>query len=676
MHLSRNIAKFASDWMPNVTPWPPVASGRKRHHWTLSALAILSVYCGLWFLTPGRATCETVEAQVAAHFRAGQEALKLGDLARAVDEFKKVLALDPGLLEAQVNLGLAYHGLGEYKLAVNHLTGAVRQRPDLLGPNIILGIDYLKLGSPARAIPFLRRALELDPTNQEARRALASCYLTQEDYRNAAEQFRQLAVQNPDKAEVWFKLGHDYLDLSARLAFRGARVHRSSAWGRRFLGDMLAQRGRWADAAQEYRQALAIEPKQPGLHVSLGQAYLHGGKLERAEAEFRLELQLDSENEPAWLGLAETQLSKGLATPALESVGRIWEISPEFLALQREFPAIELSSEPARALLTDLQMAPAGAAKYFLLSALHETLGETAQARDQRASFKADFDAWQKADSGPKGKTAPQPCRAHRYAACADLLQSRKPMTVSDRLVLGKTQFTLRQYEPAADTLARLLAVQSNNVEASYWLARSYHARGADCFDRLEESFPNSWRAHQLRGEGYALRESTNDAIREFQLAIQLQVNAAELHEALGELYLMKSSFEEARGELEKSLALDSSRARTLCLLGRLYVRQREEEKAIPYLQKALRHQPDMVEASSLLGTAYVRLGQFASAVPELERAAPFDYYGSVHYQLYLAYRKLGNAERAEKALARSQDLRRSSAESHQAMVSGVADVE
>jgi tetratricopeptide (TPR) repeat protein len=83
-----------------------------------------------------------------------------------------------------------------------------------------------------------------------------------------------------------------------------------------------------------------------------------------------------------------------------------------------------------------------------------------------------------------------------------------------------------------------------------------------------------------------------------------------------------------------------------------------------------------MVEASSLLGTAYVRLGQYASAVPELEKAAPFDFYGSVHYQLYLAYRKLGKPELAQKALARSQDLRRSSAESHQAMVSGVADVE
>ena len=269
-----------------------------------------------------------------------------------------------------------------------------------------------------------------------------------------------------------------------------------------------------------------------------------------------------------------------------------------------------------------------------------------------------------------------EPCHAHRYAECADRLQSRKQMTAPERLLLGKTQIMVQHYEHASDTFARLLAAQKDNVEASYWLARSYHALGAECFDRLEESFPQSWRAHQLRGEGYALREATNDAIKEYQLAIQLRPDEAELHEALGEFYLTKNADDEARAELEKALALDSSRAHTLCLLGRLYVRKREAEKAVPYLQTALRLQPDLVEASSLLGTAYVRLGQFASAVPQLEKAAPSDFYGNVHYQLYLAYRKLGQSELAEKALARSQDLRRASAESHEALVMGAAKVE
>jgi tetratricopeptide (TPR) repeat protein len=105
-------------------------------------------------------------------------------------------------------------------------------------------------------------------------------------------------------------------------------------------------------------------------------------------------------------------------------------------------------------------------------------------------------------------------------------------------------------------------------------------------------------------------------------------------------------------------------------------VQKRENDKAVPYLQRALRLQPDLAEASSLLGTAYVRLGQFANAIPKLEKAAARDHYGNVHYQLFLAYRKLGQTELAQKALARSQDLRKSSLERDQALILGSPQVE
>jgi tetratricopeptide (TPR) repeat protein len=643
----------------------------------LSALAPLLVFLARWFIASNPANCATDEEQTSAHFHAGQEAMKAGDFARAVAEFKKVLALDPDLPEAEVNLGLAYHSLGEYRLAVSQLAGPLRQKPDLLGPRIILGTDYMKLGSPEKAIPVLQQALKLDASNQEARRPLAMCYRLEDNYREAADQFRRLSVLDQDKPEAWYRLGHDYLDLAARLAYRGARLFSDSAWGHRFLGDTLAQRSQWNDAEQEYRQALAIEPKQPGLHVSLGQAYLQGGKAAEAEAEFRLELQLDKQSEPAWLGLAETGLAKGEATAGLEAVRTIWEISPEFLSLQREFPAIELSSQTSEALLKGVLPAAGGAPRDFILSGLYGTRGETQPAQESWAAFQTAVGTWQKAElAKAEVGMVPEPCRAHRYAACARRLQSRKQPTLSERLLLGRTQITLRQNEPASETFGGLLAIDKDNVEASYWLARSYLELGAECFARLEESYPQSWRAHQLSGEGDALRGATNDAIKEFQLAIQLRPDSAELHEALGELYLTKDADEEARAELEKALSLDSFRSHALCLLGRMYVRKRETEKAVPYLQAALRYQPDLVEACSLLGTAYVRLGQYASAVPELQKAASSDFYGNVHYQLYMAYRKLGKPELAQKALAQSEELRRTSAQRHQALVSGVADVE
>src|SRR5215472_12474554 len=128
-----------------------------------------------------------------------------------------------------------------------------------------------------------------------------------------------------------------------------------------------------------------------------------------------------------------------------------------------------------------MQAAPPRAGKNFLLAGLYTAAGEVAPADDRWKAFQADFEAWRKA-----GGAVQNPCRAHRYADCTHWLESRKPISGPELLLLGKTQFTLQQYNHAAETLARLLAVNKGNVEASYWLARSYQALGAECYDRLE----------------------------------------------------------------------------------------------------------------------------------------------------------------------------------------------
>jgi len=241
---------------------------------------------------------------------------------------------------------------------------------------------------------------------------------------------------------------------------------------------------------------------------------------------------------------------------------------------------------------------------------------------------------------------------------------------------LGKAYYTMQQYEQAASALARVHGDANQNAEASYWLERAYQSLGAEAYARLEDSFPDSWRAHQLRAEGYAIRGEAEEAIREYKLALQLRPDEPELHEAFGEFYLDSHHDEEAEAELQKALSLDPSRTKTLYLLGRLYVLNRESEKALPYLQRALRLQPNLNEASGLLGTAYVRLGRYEDAIPKLEKAAALDHFGNLHYQLFLAYRKLGQTELAEKALARSQELRRSSLEHDQALILGSPQVE
>lgn len=64
------------------------------------------------------------DTTVTALFHAAQKDAASGKLEQAAEEYKHVLRLDPDLIEARVNLGLTYHSLGQYKLAIEELEKA------------------------------------------------------------------------------------------------------------------------------------------------------------------------------------------------------------------------------------------------------------------------------------------------------------------------------------------------------------------------------------------------------------------------------------------------------------------------------------------------------------------------------------------------------------------------
>lgn len=612
------------------------------------------------------ATAQSIEAQVVVHFRAAQQATQAGQLDRAVEEYKKVLRLDPTLIEARTDLGLAYHMLGQYDLSVAELAKAARAKPQLLAANLFLGIGYLKLGLVDKAFPPLERALAADPSNREAHRALAACYLAKDNYREAAKHFQTLFNLEPSKEEGWFRLGRDDLDMARRLTARLSQEYRTSAWAQRLAGDVLADRNLWNDAVRAYRQALTSEPAQPDLHARVGTAYLRQSKLEDAEAEFRRELELDPGNEPALLGLAEVELARGRARAALEDISKVCEKFPAFLARQSDFAPAQLTPEQARQTIAELEGAPDSPARHVLLSSLYSVAGDMGKARDERAAFQLQLEAWQEANSKPKNANR-EACAARQHRACADFLQSQNRLSLKDNLLLGKSSLALGQDERAADAFAAALAPERKNPEAMYWLDQAYMKLSDRCFTELVASFPDSWRAHQLRAEAYQLRQAEARAIEEYQIAVRLKPDAGELHEALGEIYLSKNLLAEARPKLERAVQLNPAGARSLYLLGRLLVLQHEPARAVPYLERALRYEPNLLEARANLGRAYLRAGKPALAVPELEKSLGIDHYGDLHYLLYQAYHSLGKDALAQKALARSQELRRSSAAGDQA---------
>jgi tetratricopeptide (TPR) repeat protein len=158
-------------------------------------------------------------------------------------------------------------------------------------------------------------------------------------------------------------------------------------------------------------------------------------------------------------------------------------------------------------------------------------------------------------------------------------------------------------------------------------------------------------------------------AIDEFKMALERKPQDAELLYELGRAHYYLAEFPQAFETLEKSLKLDPYNAEANFIVGEGMVYTQEGERAVAYLQRALELEPTMLKAHGELGKAFLQMGQWESAARELEQAVTADSTGELHYQLFRAYSKLNQKEKAQEALTRSTKLRQDKIERERSRV-------
>ena len=117
----------------------------------------------------------------------------------------------------------------------------------------------------------------------------------------------------------------------------------------------------------------------------------------------------------------------------------------------------------------------------------------------------------------------------------------------------------------------------------------------------------------------------------------------------LGHLYTTRGAFAEAATAFEQALALQPDDVPTLISLGEVHLEQGRPAAAEPLFTQALALQPASVWARIGLGRAALTRQDYLQAVEHLEEALAVDPEAAdIHYPLGLAYRGLGEMERAE----------------------------
>jgi tetratricopeptide (TPR) repeat protein len=97
---------------------------------------------------------------------------RLGREAEAIEAFRQALVADPKMGEAYNNLGFLYHTSSQYDRAAQMFGLAIENAGDSSIAYTNLGNTYYAMQQAEKAVEAWRRAVDLDPMNESARRGL------------------------------------------------------------------------------------------------------------------------------------------------------------------------------------------------------------------------------------------------------------------------------------------------------------------------------------------------------------------------------------------------------------------------------------------------------------------------------------------------------------------------
>ncbi len=242
--------------------------------------------------------------------------------------------------------------------------------------------------------------------------------------------------------------------------------------------------------------------------------------------------------------------------------------------------------------------------------------------------------------------------RTHDYKAAITRLEPAvhlAPASKEARLYLGRSYAAAGRPEKAVLTLKSWLERNGNDVDVLYWIGKFYEDLGTRAFQKMAETYPNSYMVYQLQGEQEFDKKDYKKAMAAFDKALAIAPGAPGLHYWRGYVYWRQRSLYKAQEDFETELRSNPYHAQANYLLGDIFVSLRDPDKALPFLERAVALNPGIWDAHRSLGRALVMKNRLQEAVQQFQIVAnnnPHD--DSIHGLLSNAYRRLGDLEKAK----------------------------
>jgi tetratricopeptide (TPR) repeat protein len=458
---------------------------RRRHE----VMSIASVLTGLLlFVALGHQMFNF--ASSSGKYGAGVAALKAGDYARAISEMTAVIQMD-GRPTAYMYRALAETRIGKTDDAVKDYEHLLEQ--NAADPVARVGLAAVKLGSGQwdSAITNCDQILKTDPKNLDAYRLKALASAGAGNYE---------AVIEP--ASKYLKIDTDMADKARAemLALRAFAYYKQDKF-KNAIGDyseaikidtenakLFASRGiihkrmkNWSNAIADLSEAVKLDGSMPSLYRLRGDCYQSSGDIKKASADFNTAVKLRP-NVDVIKRRAAARIAAKDYTGALEDLEYLLKLNPNDHEAKAEYDLVRTALvATGKPLPANLDL-PVDTGPLVIKGTVPELVQQGyAQLRAGHADTAIEiFTAALKAN--------PNEVMARRYLAYAfntkgnfkatiqqiGALQRLTPLTVDDKVVLGKAYYRNNNNAEAIQLLSPILGEYPTMDEARMTIANAY----------------------------------------------------------------------------------------------------------------------------------------------------------------------------------------------------------
>ena len=262
----------------------------------------------------GQTQQQTPAAPVDALLSAGIAAQRQHDYKTAIEDYRKALAIQPGLGEARANLGAALAAAGDFDAAIEEDTGALHAAPNQTAVRSNLALAYYKKGDMAHAHTDFEAVLAARPTDVKTAVLLGYTDIKLDKDADAVRLLAPLEPGHESDMDFEYVLGLALVN-SGKEAEGLPRLEKAARATRSVdayfvAGNARMRRSEFREARADAEAGLAIDSSFPGIYTLEGQACDAIGDSDASVPAFEAALRVDPRDANANLYMGVIRLKQ------------------------------------------------------------------------------------------------------------------------------------------------------------------------------------------------------------------------------------------------------------------------------------------------------------------------------------------------------------------------------